>query len=127
VPVTHTIRDDLLVLTLVGQTTQADIRSALAVVISDPAFRQGMNVLVDIRQSTNVLSGEEVQERIKLLIEFRPLVGRRCAVLATQGFLYGIANMFSTYARLRTEVDAMGFIDEVEAIAWLHREETRGE
>jgi len=117
-PIHWAFRDDVLVLTYLGDFTTQDSIDAVEKAIADPAFRSGMAILFDTRSVTApVLSADDLTRRVEWAVSlaargFRP---QFATVVAPSGEL-----IVKSGVRLIDGRVAMGvFGTREEALAWL--------
>jgi hypothetical protein len=119
-PVKWEIRDSLLVLSIDGDYRADDLVQAVAEVIKAPAFKPGMFIFVDGRNSKASISTPDIDWRVGWMASL-PRMGfsSRCAVVVnSELYRFGLARMLS--ARLESEGVSLGvFRDADEALIWL--------
>jgi hypothetical protein len=87
--------------------------------LDDPKSAGGINVLIDVRQSKETRSSEEMRAIADLFAASSSFNGR-CAMLVNpdSAVRYGLARMLSAFADMRN-VEFAVFHEEKAALAWL--------
>ena len=75
-----------------------DFRNVIYKALSDPAFESGMSLLVDLRESSETRTSEELRWEVIFLKTLRSRLSPYCAVVVSSPSHYGLAGMFSTLA-----------------------------
>jgi hypothetical protein len=112
--------DQLLRMKLVGEYEPSDVIDAFRSAESDPKSPAQFALLVDVTRSEAMKrrSAEEIRHVAEALGPFADRIGRRCAVIAPAGLLFGLSRMGSVYSGA-VGVDAQIFKDEASALEWL--------
>jgi uncharacterized protein (UPF0303 family) len=105
-----------------GHFTAADAWQGLQAIRTAVAAHPVEGVLIDVRASDYTPTVEEVTGFAAEFVSF--LGRRRLAVLTSLLVHYGLGRMMVQHAQARG-IDAEVFIDEHEAIDWLHSPDTR--
>lgn len=93
--VTYKFEDHILIVEYPPAGTVHNIRQALATAFSNPAFVQGMKVLIDDRHSSEFPNAEEMVKRVGQLINLRYEIGQECAVVVSKAEKYNIVQTIS--------------------------------
>ena len=115
---TWTIRDGLVVITLIGTHELDEFRDTINEALASPGFRRGMHLFVDARSSYSYLTPEAIQQRLEFIASLREKgIPPRCAVVTTQQRV-GIS------LRAAVKLEGFGmqmgvFLDMEEARTWL--------
>jgi hypothetical protein len=119
-PVSCTIRESVLVLTLAGDYSFGEPERAVSAAIANPQFHPGMALLIDARLSRMRRSSEEFRERAAWMASLRRQgISSRCAiVISSQPHQYGLARMAGTYLDFHGMALEI-FMDLEEALRWL--------
>lgn len=75
-----------------------DFRNVIYKALSDPGFESGMSLLVDLRESCETLTPEELRWKVVFLKTLGSRLSAYCAVVVSSPAHYGQARMFSTFA-----------------------------
>jgi hypothetical protein len=117
-PVTWTIRDEFIVLGLIGDHSTEELKQAGTAAFASPEFRPGMSIVVDARSSFNDASHEDMQSRMEWLVSLRTKgISRHCAVVGTKDrigmtmLIAARANALGMKVRVFTNLE--------EALSWL--------
>lgn len=119
--VRHEIRRSTLWFVVEGDYGLDEMRGAAERALSDPGFRDGFAVLIDVRETPSSPSRQLLEETVHFLASLRPRMGPRWAVVAGDLLHYGLGRMFGTFADFRG-VEVQVFDDPSRAEAWLARE-----
>ncbi len=105
-----------------GQFTADEAWQGLQVIKTAVAANPVEGVLIDVRASDFTPTVEDVTGFAAEFVSF--LGRRRLAVLTRLLVHYGLGRMMVQHAQAR-DIDAQVFIDEHEALEWLHSPDTR--
>lgn len=124
-PVTWEFRRRILVIRLIGNYDYDAPVNAVAEAMSDPAFRPGMMLLVDARQSTTRRSSEDFRERAIWMASLTTKgMSTRCALLInSQPHQFGVARMAAAHIETRGMQFEI-FTDVATASQWLEEART---
>lgn len=114
------IRDRILIVTAIGDWSDGGPPAAVDQAITDPRFKPGMSLLLDVRQSTMNLSADEVRLRSKglALLGTKGLSSRCAIVVGPKLFQYGLARMAKVFLEHRgMELEIFRDLDA--ALEWL--------
>ena len=117
-PISYQISGGLITVSIAGQVQSDDLAKIATAIYSDPAYKDGLNLLIDSRNSTANLSASEIRARavlLKTLVGGRPL---RIAFVVTGSLRFGLARMICIYAQM-DGLNIQPFEDIEEAIGWL--------
>ncbi|GAB4352161.1 MAG: hypothetical protein Kow006_16630 [Gammaproteobacteria bacterium] len=102
--------------------TEQDIREGFERYVSDPGFRKGMSVLLDLRQAElgDRIGSATVQNFVELLKanRLRRGTGYRIALVVRPGLQETLAHLFSIYARSQP-VESQVFDAPEKALQWI--------
>ncbi|HEV3330271.1 MAG TPA: hypothetical protein VG096_04775 [Bryobacteraceae bacterium] len=118
-PVTWEIRDQILVIIIVGYGGE-EPRAVLLEAIASPQFRPGMSVLFDVRLSTDNSTSDELRSRAQWLSTLQAEgISSRCAiVVGPKAYQYGLARMAAAHVEFQGMTLEI-FQDIYEAKRWL--------
>lgn len=114
----HEIRGSLLWLVVEGEYDDAGLREAWERAFADPAFRDGIPVLIDSRKTLASPSRERMLERADFLVGLRRHIGPRCAFVVSDALHYGLARMLAALTE-PGGLEIQVFEDPARAEAWL--------
>lgn len=97
-----------------------DFRNVIYKALSDPAFESGMRLLVDLRDSSETRTSEELRWKVIFLKTLRSQLSPYCAVVVSSPSHYGLARMFSTFAESEG-IQVLVTHDIEQARLWLER------
>ena len=97
-----------------------DFRNVIYKALSDPAFESGMSLLVDLRESSETRTSEELRWKVIFLKTLLSRLSSFCAVVVSSPSHYGLAKMFSTFAESEG-ISVLVCYDIEEAKRWLER------
>jgi hypothetical protein len=119
-PVTWELRDQLLIITLIGQYGYDAPIKAIADAIGDARFRPGTMLLIDARLTATRRSSEELRERAIWMASLRPkgLAARSAMVITPQPHQFGVARMAASHLELH-DMEMEIFTDLEDASQWL--------
>ena len=121
-PVTWSLDEDLLELSLVGRYAPTDIIDAFLSALSDRRCPQQIHLLLDTTQSESLKerTPREVRHVAQYLGPYRKRIRGRCAVVAETDLQFGLSRMGSAYSD-SVGVDARVFRSKDEALEWLRQ------
>jgi hypothetical protein len=103
---------------LAGAATRDDLVSTVAALLADPHITPDFSTLIDLREVTSVdaVSGGVVRE----LAAMRHQAVARCAFVAPNPAVFGLARMFASYREARDGAERSGVFRTIsDAEAWL--------
>ena len=105
----------------VGNYTFEETYNNYKASLDDPKSANGINVLIDVRQSKETRSSEEMRAIADLFASSSSFNGR-CAMLVNpdSAVRYGLARMLSAFADMRN-LEFSVFHEEKAALAWLSK------
>ena len=112
--------ESIVYLTTVGNTSFAEWREAMQVVLADPAYHPGFNFLSDRRRQTDIPGAEFVREGTDFLKlhsaeRWAASSGRKSPPSPA---IYGMRRMFSIFSKMKG-IKAQAFTDYEEAVEWV--------
>jgi hypothetical protein len=114
------LRDGILAVRTGADYAFEDVTHAIRAAFDDPSHDPGTPLLLDISESQQTRTREELVSLAELLGTGRARLQRRCAVLATDALRYGLAREFSGWAASRgIEVRIFTAEQEEAARRWL--------
>lgn len=116
-PVRYRIDPPIIRIHLEEPYGDAAVDALFRAVLADPAFRPGLDLLVEVPVGRNP-SAEAIRERAKLLAELSPRLGRRLALVVERDVDFGLGRMFGSFVD-EAGLDVRVFRDAAEAEAWL--------
>jgi hypothetical protein len=122
-PLRHEVRSDVLWIVVEGEYDDAELHACYERAFADPAFRDGMHLMIDSRKTLANPTRGELVERVRFLSSLRPRIGARCAVVVADTLHYGLARMFGAYGEPHG-FEIRVFSDPVLAESWLLGGET---
>jgi len=121
-PVRYSFDGRVFRLDCVGTYTVDALKKAYESALEDPAFPTEAVLLMDVRRSEalGTQTSEEIRSIAQVLAPRAHRYGRRCAIIAPTGLLYGLMRMAGAYGE-RFGIETMVFQPEAEAeaSAWL--------
>ena len=119
-PVSWEIRDSVLIVSVIEDWSGRGPATAIAEAMTDPAFKPGMSLLLDVRQSSMNPSGEEVRSGAEWLsaLSTKGLSKHLAVVVGTKAYQMGVARMAQFFLGNR-EMDLQVFTDMEVAIRWV--------
>jgi hypothetical protein len=119
-PVTYSIRSNLLLIVASGDYDAAEPPRTLLAALEDPACPPRVALLVDVRESRSLASRS--MEEIRRIAEFvgphAERIGGRCAVVTSSDLQFGLGRMGAAHAE-GVGVNAAIFRDVAPALEWL--------
>ena len=88
--------------------------------LEDPEFKPPMSLLIDLRESEESASSQEIMRRASMLGEHRELFGGRAAVVVSDELHFGLSRIGSAWADGHG-VNVEVFRDLDAAVVWLRR------
>lgn len=121
-PVTWSIDEDLVQLTLEGHYAPTDIIDAFLTALADRKCPEQIHLLLDTTQSESLKerTPREVRHVAQYLGPYRKRIRGRCAVVAGTDLQFGLSRMGSAYSD-SVGVDARVFRSRIEALDWLRQ------
>jgi hypothetical protein len=95
-----------------------DFRNVIYKALSDPAFESGMSLLVDMRESSETRTPDELRWKVIFLKTLRSRLSPFCAVVVSSPSHYGMAEVFSTFAESEG-IEVLVTYDIEQAKHWL--------
>ena len=114
----HEIRGSMLTLVVDGEYDAATVRTLWERIVADPAFRDGMPVLIDSRKTVANPSRAVLREQAEFLVGLQGRIGPRCALVVSGVLHYGLARMLAALAE-PGGLEIQAFEDPARAEAWL--------
>jgi hypothetical protein len=120
VPVTYTIKGDLLRLDLVGQYEPNDIIRQFLEGLHDPRCPDTVALLLDVTRSEVLAtrSADEIRRVAEFLGPYASRIRGQCALVATADVHYGLSRMGAVSSE-RVGVEARPFRNLDAALQWL--------
>lgn len=127
-PVTWSLDEDLLELSLVGRYEPTDIIDAFLTALADRRCPEQVHLLLDTTKSESLKerSPRELRHVAQYLGPYRKRIRGRCAVVAETDLQFGLSRMGSAYSD-SVGVDARVFRSRAEALDWVRQPEERPE
>jgi len=116
--ISYRVDGQLVILTTNGKSTEHERQALFDAIRADPMVPSGALLMIDIREYTIKLTQEELQDRVRAMIEsLTPKVGGRCAVLVGSTSLrVGLGfQLFAGTLNFRVSI----FKEEASAREWL--------
>ena len=105
--------------TITGKITFAGIRAEMTKLPTTPGFNPDMPGLIDLRQATVSLTGDEIRQIADAIkANAKTYRGARRALLIKSDLMFGLYRMFAIFAS-DSEAEYRVFRDENQAHAWL--------
>jgi hypothetical protein len=122
-PVTYRVQNDVVEMSLNGESTPDEVIQTFNHAAEDPATPGQFVLLVDVRKSTT-LASRPTADIIRVAEYLGPFQDRvkRCAVLATENVHFGLSRLGAVYSETAGVMTSV-FRDREEALEWLHRVE----
>lgn len=120
-PTRHTVQDALLELKLEGHFTIPDALQALEDAIATASPGRRPNVLLDVTQSAELETMEELRRAAVGFGDHTEELGHRIAILVVQPVRFGIARQFGVCLE-EHGFDFNVFTERGKAVAWLQPE-----
>jgi hypothetical protein len=122
-PVTYRVQNDVVEMSLNGESTPDEVIQTFNHAAEDPATPGQFVLLVDVRKSTT-LASRPTADIIRVAEYLGPFQDRvkRCAVLATENVHFGLSRLGAVYSETAGVMTSV-FRDREEALEWLHRGE----
>lgn len=99
-----------------GTVTYDEVTHVVETLLSDPRLADGADAITDARKVTGVLSASELRLVAGRAKELRRAGLRANAIVTPDGFVYGVARMFSALAELvGARAGVFKTLDEAEA------------
>ena len=111
---------DLMICIASGAVTNQSVVSWMRRLIEDPAYRTGMNAVVDARPIEDlVVNADAIDDIVDLATKMEHrFAGSRWAVIADRDGLFGLSRMYELRREAQT-YDVRAFREAAEAYAWL--------
>lgn len=119
-PATYAIENNLVRMTLEGDTPPQGVTDCFLQVLADPDCPPVMALLLDATGSTSLAgrSAEEIRFVARFLEPHAERVGGRCAILVTSPMDHDMVRLGSVYTD-SVGVETRGFRTEAAALKWL--------
>lgn len=119
-PISYSIRGDLVVVEAVGTYEPEDVARRFVEALADPACPAEVVLIYDVTASSALASRntEQIRYAAEFLGQYAARLRGRCAVVATQDIHFGLARMGAAYSEA-VGVEVGVFRTRDEAIAWL--------
>jgi len=119
-PVTYEFEGDLLILTMAGTYSGNEVLRTYVAALEDPACPPRVEILVDVSRSESLASrgAEELQAMNELAAPYADRIGRRYAVVASPGVLFGMSRMGTTFSEA-VGITGRVFTSRAAALEWL--------
>ena len=120
-PVTYSIRSNLLLMTAAGEYAPQDLPRTFLAALNDPACPDPVALLLDVRASSMLAtrSMDDIRAIGQFLGSYAERIGGRAAVVTGTEVQYGLGRMGSVYME-SVGIEAGIFRDMESAMEWLN-------
>jgi len=119
-PVSHSLRQNLLKIDLIGTYEPEDIVREFVAAMRDPACPIPVALVLDVTRSESLATRPtpDIRRIAEFLKDYKDRINGRCAVVAESDIHFGLSRLGSAYGE-GVGVEAQVFRDLAGALAWL--------